>query len=257
MPHNASQCFAVVKPKKLTGYQLFANEQRLGIKITQPGATFGEVSQTISTLWNGMKPSEKTVYTEKAEEMGDSVVRNPLTGGVDVSKTIEAHGRRSPPVATAPAATATRQAHAAVAAASAEAIAAAAARVSAASSTAGAARAAVGALPTSNAHGASVATSSAAASSPNGAAGILAAGAADAAAPITDGVSRRVKQEEPPPQSTTSPTAGIAQGSESQLAPGPAHAAVACDPSASPSQAGVSAVAGKRKIDDMMAPNAG
>ena len=94
---DASVWCAAGKPKKLTGYQLFANQQRQELKASRPDArssilaaphphtaaamfqlarltlqcwwaciSFGEVSQQIGTMWNGMNVAEKTVYTGQA-----------------------------------------------------------------------------------------------------------------------------------------------------------------------------------------------
>ena len=59
----------VKERKRLSGYQLFSNAERPGLKEARPDATFGEVSSAIGAMWAQMPPEEKAAWLAKAKAL--------------------------------------------------------------------------------------------------------------------------------------------------------------------------------------------
>ena len=80
------------KQKKLSGYQIFANWKRPELKAGRPNASFGAISQSIGAMWKEMSEADRNMYTERAADMDDAIVRNEA-GSINVAATILAHER--------------------------------------------------------------------------------------------------------------------------------------------------------------------
>jgi hypothetical protein len=80
----------VKERKRLSGYQLFANEKRPGVKEARPNASFGEVSTAIGQMWAAMSKDAKDAWLNKARALP-----SPDRAG---SGTAAAAGARLPPV---------------------------------------------------------------------------------------------------------------------------------------------------------------
>eukprot|EP01051_Picozoa_sp_SAG22_P005852 SAG22_NODE_361_length_11712_cov_6.108155_11_plen_259_part_00 len=87
------------KQKKLSGYQIFANNERPRLKAAAPEKSFGAISQTIGAMWKEMSAAERQVYSERAASM-DEIVRTEA-GSINVAATILMHEQNEEAAAAA------------------------------------------------------------------------------------------------------------------------------------------------------------
>lgn len=56
---------AAAEPKKMSGFMVFANEQRPIIKAAEPSIPFGELGKRIGERWRALADAERAEYTQR------------------------------------------------------------------------------------------------------------------------------------------------------------------------------------------------
>lgn len=69
--------------KPLTGYNLYSSDVRKSICLTNPEATFGDISRLVGTEWKNLPQDQKQLWEDRASKINEENKDLIVTGGQD------------------------------------------------------------------------------------------------------------------------------------------------------------------------------